>query len=105
MVLPFWISIALLSIAQGVVVAVPGSLAAPRLGGLRDRRWAVIPPASVIVFVFGARAAEHASAQALTYLALCAVPILAAIALGWLSHGARPAAGPAGRAAVRARLG
>ena len=88
--LPFWISIALLSIAQGAVVALPRAVTAPALGGLRGRRWAVIPPLSVISFVLIARAAEHASAQGLTYLALCSVPPLAAVALGWLSRGARP---------------
>jgi hypothetical protein len=90
-VLPFWISIALLSLAQGALVALPRRLAAPRLSYLRGRRWALIPPLSVIGFVLIARAAERASAQGLTYLALCAVPPLAALALGWLSRGARPA--------------
>ncbi|HEV2922805.1 MAG TPA: hypothetical protein VGW98_02140 [Solirubrobacteraceae bacterium] len=89
--LPFWISIALLSLAQGALVALPRGLAAPRLSFLRGRRWAVVPALSVIGFVLIARGAEHASAQGLTYLALCAVPPLAALALGWLSHGARPA--------------
>ena len=51
------------------------------LKGLRDRRWALIPPLSVIGFVFLARTAEKASAQRLTYLALVAVPLLAALAL------------------------
>jgi hypothetical protein len=92
--LPFWISIALLSIAQGVLVALPGALirgpSARLPQRLRGRRWAVIPPLSVIVFVFGARAAEHASAQGLTYLALGAVPVLAALALGWLLWNAHP---------------
>jgi len=83
-VLPFWISIALLSLVQGALVAVPGAIAGGLPARLRSRRWAVIPPLSVIAFVFGARAAEHASAQGLTYLALCAVPVLAALALGWL---------------------
>jgi hypothetical protein len=83
-VLPFWISIALLSLAQGVLVALPGSLTVPWLASMRGRRWAVIPPLSVIAFVFIAREAEHASAQGLTYLALGAVPLLAALALGWL---------------------
>jgi hypothetical protein len=81
---PFWISIALLSLTQGALVAVPRALESSRLERLRGRRWAVIPPLSVIAFVFIARAAEHASAQGLTYLALCAVPVLAALALGWL---------------------
>jgi hypothetical protein len=100
----FWISIACLSLAQGAVVALPrawpretdhAASRSPallrRLQRLRSGRWALIPPASVVAFVFGAGAAQHASAQALTYLALCAVPPLAALALGWLAHGARPA--------------
>jgi hypothetical protein len=89
-VLPFWISIALLSLAQGALVAVPRGLAAPRLSLLRGRRWAVVPALSVVGFVLIASAAEHASAEGLTYLALCAVPPLAALALGWLSRGAHP---------------
>src|SRR5271170_74372 len=89
--LPFWTSIALLSLAQGAVVGAPRPLTAPWLARLSGRRWAVIPPASVIAFVFVTRAAERASAEGLTYLALVAVPLLAALALGWLSHGARPA--------------
>jgi hypothetical protein len=89
-VLPFWISIALLSLLQGALVAVPGALDSGALSGLRGRRWAAIPPLSVIAFVFIVRAAERASAQGLTYLALVAVPVLAALALGWLTWGARP---------------
>src|SRR6202049_1738356 len=89
---PFWISIALLSIAQGALVAVPRAPIAPRLAHrLSARRWAAIPAASVIGFVLIASAAERASAQGLTYLALGAVPVLGALALGWLSPGARPA--------------
>jgi hypothetical protein len=88
---PFWISIAVLSLAQGALVSVPRALTAPRLARSRARLWAVIPPLSVIGFVAVARAAERASAQGLTYLALCAVPALAALALGWLTRGARPA--------------
>jgi hypothetical protein len=88
-VLPFWLSIGVLSIFQGALVALPGTLRAAALGPLRGRRWALVPPASIIVFVFGARAAEHASAQGLTYLALVAVPLLALAALGWLAWGAR----------------
>jgi len=92
-VLPFWISIALLSLAQGALVALPRAPSAGPTallhGRLRGRRWAVIPPLSVIAFVFVTRAAEHASAQGLTYLALVAVPALAAVALGWLTWGAR----------------
>jgi hypothetical protein len=88
---PFWISIALLSLVQGALVAVPRPLALPRLSFLQGRRWALVPPLSVVGFVLIARGAERASAKGLTYLALCAVPPLAAIALAWLSRGARPA--------------
>ncbi len=63
----------------------------PALARLRGRRWAVIPPLSVLGFVLAGVLAEHASAQGLTYLALVAVPLLAAGALGWLTPGARPA--------------
>jgi hypothetical protein len=100
-VLPFWISIALLSLAQGALVALPGVLAWRLPARLSSRRWAIVPPLSVIAFVFGARAAESASAQALTYLALCAVPVLAALALGWLLWDARP---PLARRVLRALL-
>jgi hypothetical protein len=89
--LPFWISIALLSLAQGTIVALPRVPARLGLERLRGRRWAVIPPLSVIAFVLIAGAAERASAQGLTYLALGAVPLLAALALGWLTPAARPA--------------
>jgi hypothetical protein len=87
----FWLSIGLLSLAQGAIVALARVPQAARLSRLRARRWAVIPPLSVIAFVLIASAAERASAQGLTYLALCAVPALAALALGWLTPGARPA--------------
>ncbi len=88
--LPFWISIAALSLVQGALVAVPGAGSLSALARLRGRRWALIPPLSVIGFVFGTRVAEQASAQGLTYLALVAVPALAALALGWLAWNAHP---------------
>jgi hypothetical protein len=89
-VLPFWISIGLLSLAQGAIVALARVPRVEALARLRGRRWAVIPPLSVAGFVLVAGAAEQASAQALTYLALVAVPLLAAAALGWLTPGSRP---------------
>jgi drug/metabolite transporter superfamily protein YnfA len=90
-VLPFWLSIGLLSLAQGAIVALARAPAVPALMRLRDRRWAAIPPLSVLGFVLAAAVAEQASAQGLTYLALGAVPVLAALALGWMTPGARPA--------------
>jgi hypothetical protein len=95
--LPFWISIGLLSLAQGAIVALPSvprlpAFAEGRLARLRGRRWAIVPPLSIVAFVLVAGAAERASAQGLTYLALGAVPMLAAVALGWLMRSARPLA-------------
>lgn len=87
--LPFWTSIAVLSLVQGAIVAAPRALG-PLPARLRSRRWALVPPASVIGFVLVAGAAERASADGLTYLALVAVPPLAALALGVLVRGARP---------------
>jgi hypothetical protein len=89
--LPFWISIAALSVVQGAVVALPGALvtassagrlrrAADTLLALRTRAWALIPALSVVAFVVVAGAAAHPSARALTYLALVAVPLLALLA-------------------------
>jgi len=89
--LPFWLSIGLLSVAQGGIVALARIPDVSALERLRDRRWAVIPPLSVLGFVLVGLLAERASAQGLTYLALGAVPLLAAAALGWLTRGARPA--------------
>jgi hypothetical protein len=90
--LPFWISIAALSLVQGAIVLAPAPPPAlPRR--LRSRRWALVPPASVAAFVLVASAAERASANGLTYLALVCVPPLAALALALLARGARPAWG------------
>jgi hypothetical protein len=83
--IPFSISIAVLSLVQGAVVAVPRAWEPRWLVRFRSRRWALIPPASVVAFVLIAREAERASADGLTYLALVAVPVLAALALGWLA--------------------
>jgi hypothetical protein len=93
--LPFSVSIAALSLAQAAIVALPRVPRAVEdrlttVRRLRGRRWALVPPLSVIVFAIVVGAAERASAQGLTYLALVAVPALAALALGWLTPGARP---------------
>jgi hypothetical protein len=51
--------------------------------------WALVPAGSILLVVFGIEAAPG-SADALTWLALLAVPPLAAFALGWLVHGTAP---------------
>jgi hypothetical protein len=86
---PFWLSIGVLSITQGLLVVAPGAVRGQWFEQLRGRRWALIPPASIIGFVLVAAVAEQASADTLTYLALIAVPLLAAVALGLLAHHAR----------------
>src|SRR5215204_5127699 len=84
----FAVSIAFLSLVQAAVIALPG--AAPRLlaDRLRSRWWALVPPASIVVVIVlvGLYAS---SADALSYLALVAVPPLAALALAVLVNGAR----------------
>ena len=88
--MPFWLSIACLSVFQGALVALPVRLEHPVLERLRAGGWALVLPVSIVAFVFIARAAESASAQGLTYLALVAVPPLAALALAGFARGGRP---------------
>lgn len=71
-------------------MALPGARPSPRwLVGFGSRWWALIPALSIVV-VIGVVNFYSDSATALTYLALVAVPPLAAAALGWLVHGTRP---------------
>jgi hypothetical protein len=88
-VLPFWLSIGALSLIQGVLVAVPRAAAAPLLEWARSRWWALALPLP-IGLVVGAIALDSTSADFLTYLALVAVPPLAALALAAIVRGARP---------------
>ncbi|HEX7293232.1 MAG TPA: hypothetical protein VF259_01695, partial [Solirubrobacterales bacterium] len=88
--MPFWVSIATLSLAQATLVALPSPAVSPVLARLGGRWWALVPPGS-IALVVAAIALESDSAQVLTYLALFAVPPIAAFALGRVIRGARPA--------------
>jgi hypothetical protein len=83
-VLSFWVSIGVLSLSQAVVVALPRPSSPASIASLHSRLWALVPAVSVIAFVAIGLVAQSASAHALTYLALAAVPPLAALALGWL---------------------
>ncbi len=77
---------------QAGVVAAPRALDprwAARLRRLRGRGWALVPVVSIVGVILAIRYASD-TASWLTYLALVAVPILAAAALGWLARGARP---------------
>ena len=85
----FACSIGALSLVQAGVVALPGRHELAPLQRVRSGWWALIPVGSIVAFVFGERALSS-TAEGLTYLALFAVPPLAAVALGWLMRGARP---------------
>jgi hypothetical protein len=89
-VLPFWLSIGILSLVQAALVAAPKAAVAPLLGRLQSRWWALALPLPIAVVV-GAIALDSASADFLTYLALVAVPPLGALALGAIVRGGRPA--------------
>jgi hypothetical protein len=86
----FAVSICILSLAQAALVALGAAREMPLLTRFSSGWWALIPAGSVIGFVVGVRELSGL-ADGLTYLALVAVPLLAAIALGWLIRGARPA--------------
>jgi hypothetical protein len=81
----------------GLLALQAGVVASPRLApGLnlldrfRGRGWAIVPLGSLVGVIFAIRYASD-TANWLTYLALVAVPLLAAVALGWAMRGARPA--------------
>ncbi|HEU4904646.1 MAG TPA: hypothetical protein VFT19_00835 [Solirubrobacterales bacterium] len=77
-----------MSLFQAALVALPRSRP-PFVWMPRSPWWALVPAGSIVVVVFGIEAAPG-SADALTWLALLAVPPLAAFALGWLLHGTAP---------------
>jgi len=85
----FAISICVLSLVQAALVLWPAPREIPALDRFRSGWWAAIPAASVVGFVFGERALGGL-ADGLTYLALVAVPPLAALALCWAMRRSRP---------------
>jgi hypothetical protein len=85
----FAISIVFLSLVQAAVIALPGAPQSSLLDRMRSRWWALVPPASIVV-VIALVGVYASSADALSYLALVAVPPLAAVALGALMRQARP---------------
>src|ERR1700753_2670691 len=87
--LPFWLSIGFLSAVQGVLVGLSRApVSIPLLSRLQGRWWALVLSLSIVVAI-GAIALDSASAKFLTWLALIAVPPLAAIALRRIVRGAR----------------
>jgi hypothetical protein len=86
--LPFWLSIGALSLVQAALVAAPRPPLPILLERLQSRWWALVLPLSIVVVISGV-ALDSAGARFLTYLALVAVPPLAAVALAWLVRRAR----------------
>jgi hypothetical protein len=84
----FAVSIAALSLLQAVLVALPRARA-PFRWMPESPWWALVPAGSILVVVFGIELLPG-SADGLAWLALVAVPPLAALALGDLLHGSRP---------------
>ncbi len=90
MALPFIPSDAVMLAVQAGVVAAPRRAPEPAiLRRLSGPAWAIIPIGSIVGVVFAIRYVS-ATATGITYLALVAVPLLAAAALGWAMRGARP---------------
>lgn len=90
MSLPFIPSDAGLLCVQAGVVLGPRTLTLPAgLARFRSRAWGLVPIASIVVVIFAIRYVSD-TATGLTYLALIAVPILAAAALGGMMRGGRP---------------
>jgi hypothetical protein len=90
--LPFIPSDAALLTLQAAVVL--GPRPAPEVGWFRRLRgpaWALVPIASIVIVVFAIRFVSD-TATGLTYLALVAVPPLAAAALGGTARGSTPPA-------------
>jgi hypothetical protein len=88
--LPFIPSDAGMLALQAAVVALPRPAPdVPLFKRLRGPAWALIPVASIVVVVFLIRFASD-TATGLTYLAVVAVPPLAAAALAWAVRSRRP---------------
>lgn len=88
--MPFAPSIAILSIFQASLIALPRATSIPLARRFANRWWALVLPGSIVLVVSGI-ALDPGLADGLTYLALVAVPILAAVALSRCVRGARPA--------------
>jgi hypothetical protein len=82
--MPFWASISILGLVQAALVALPAPRPRPGwIERLSSPWWALIPALSIVV-VIGMIEVTPGSADALTYIALVAVPQLAVVALGTL---------------------
>jgi hypothetical protein len=85
---PFAPSIAVLSLVQASLIALPMPTTLPVARRLATRWWGLVLPGSVLLVIAGI-AIDPGLADALTYLALVAVPLMAAFALAAVVRGAR----------------
>jgi hypothetical protein len=79
---------AVLIVQAGVVAAPRRPPRLPWIERMSGPAWAAIPIVSVVGVIFAIRYVSS-TATGLTWLALVAVPLLAALALGWAAHGGR----------------
>lgn len=87
--LPFsWWNVVLVA-TQALLVALPAAGLPPWAARFAGRSWSLVLPLSISVVV-AVLAVLPGAAVGLTWLALVATPPLAAAALGWGAHGARP---------------
>ena len=86
--LSFPVSDGVLLATQASLVALPRALPPAQLRALAGRSWALVPAGS-IALVIAAIAIAPGTADFLTYLALVATPLLAAVALAVIVPGAR----------------
>jgi hypothetical protein len=100
--LPFVPSDAALLLLQAGVVAAPRAVPpVPLLERFRGPGWALVPIGSIVGVVFAIRFVSN-TATGLTYLALIAVPPLAAAALAWAMRGGAPGGGRVARSVALA---
>lgn len=78
----------MLAVQAGLVAAPRRPPEIPWIRKMSGPAWALIPIGSIIGVIFAIRFMSG-TATGLTWLALIAVPLLAAVALGWAAHGAR----------------
>ena len=81
----------LLALQAGMVAAPRAASRIEALQRLRGRGWALVPIGSIVAVIFAIRYVSD-TANGLTWLALIAVPVLAAITLAWAMRGAKPLA-------------
>lgn len=91
--LPFWLSDAVLLGTQALTVALPARAPAWLARLPRTAAWALLPAASIVVVIVGIDA-SRVTADALSWFALIAVPVGAALALGGLARGGRALLAP-----------